>query len=277
MAIKQFYHDIDLVNVGQLKNARIHNADDAAMTSLGTDLGADNEGFLLYNTTSSELKVWNGSSFIGVSSAIDGDVIFKGTVDASGTGTGNITVGTGAGEVEAVAGYQYVVSAAGDASIDGVDLGAGAGVGVTVESGDVILFTTATTASVIQRNIVAATADTAGIVELATGTEAAAGTDESRAVTPSALAYTLEQGKFVKQYFATVTTAADTSTGPDYYVTVTHNLNLEDQDAFVFNAMLLNTAVSVDVDSVDANSITITSLTELEDLKVTIMGASAVV
>lgn len=264
MATKQFYHDIDLVKVGQLTNARVQNvADGAAETTLAGTLGAGNVGLLIYRVDTDTLRTWDGAAFNAAvpDVAVTGDVIFKGTLDAS--------TSLDAGQpqtVEKVSGYQYVVTTAGSLSMTGVTFTPS----VVAEVGDVVLFTSATAASVIQRNVVAATETVAGIVELATNAEVTAGSATTVAVTPSGLASALQTNRYTRQYTATVTLVADTA------LTVTHGLALVSKDAFVINVMdSAGSAISVDVDSTGVDALTLTSSVGLSDVVVTVVGASS--
>ena len=257
MAVKQFYHDIDLVKIGQLTNARIQNVADA--TELG-NITSPGTGQVAYQVDTATLMAYNGSAWVPAVPDVEvtGDVIFKGTVDASGA---NIS-----GQVEAVSGYQYVVTTAGTLVLAGVTFSPSA----VAEVGDVILFTSTSQAYVFQRNDIAATTDTAGNVELATTAETTAGTDTARAVTPAGLAAAMQTNLYTRQYSAVVATV-----NADEATTVSHGLALVDRDAFVVNVMLGNTQISVDVDSVDANSLTITSSVALSNVRVTVVGASS--
>ena len=111
MTSKQYYHDIDLVNVGQLVGARHQNVTDAEMNTLASSLSSANEGLVVWNSTFKKEFVWNGTTFIPQSAEIDGNVIYKGTVDA------NLNLDT---QAIAAAGYEYIVSAAGTLTIQGV-------------------------------------------------------------------------------------------------------------------------------------------------------------
>lgn len=254
MAVKQFYHDIDLVKVGQLTNARLQNVADATALAAITTPGV---GQIVYQVDTDELKVYDGSAWDTIAPVITGDVIFRGTVDASTSLDAQAT---------AASGNQYVVTTAGTLTMTGVTFSPSA----VAEVGDVILFTSASQAYVIQRNDVAASTTVAGNVELADNTETAAGTDATRAVTPAGLASAMQTNLYTRQYSAVVT-----SVTADTPATVTHGLALVDRDAFVINVMLGNTAISVDVDSVDANSLTITSSVNLSNVRVTVVGASS--
>lgn len=175
MATKQFFHDIDLVKVGQLVDARIQNVTDAEETVLAGSLGGTNAGLVVYNTTTSTMKIWDGAEFKSVSSDIDGDIVFKGTINP----TNLATVVSSAAK-----GHQFVVDVAGDLTIGSTTH--------TVEVGDIVLFIQdegqTADATVFNRNIDAATTDQAGIVELATTAETSAGTSTTHAITPAGFA-----------------------------------------------------------------------------------------
>ena len=153
MTAKQYYHDIDLVNVGQLVGARHQNVTDAEMNTLASSLSSANEGLVVWNSTFKKEFVWNGTTFIPQSAEIDGNVIYKGTVDA------NLNLDT---QAIAAAGYEYIVSAAGTLTMTGVTFSPSS----DVEVGDLILFTGSTTAHIQQRNVGSATTTSAGIVQL---------------------------------------------------------------------------------------------------------------
>jgi hypothetical protein len=291
MSAKQFYHDIDLVKVGQLVDARIKNVDNSTESTLADTLGVDNKGLVIFNTDINALKVWSGSVFSTMSPDIEGDVVFQGVINPTNVDTG---------AVSAVKGYQYVVDAAGELSKTGVTFSPDA----TVEVGDMVLFTSSTTATIFQRNIDDATTSVKGQVELATTAETDAGTDTERAVTPASLTNVLTNistlDTFVEPTQAlntTATTLADavnelegeinTLQGRDdirAYVatvnltagvplTVNHGLNLQDKDYFTIRVCDSGgSSISVDTDSVDVNNITLTSIVSLTGVKVFILG-----
>lgn len=173
MATKQFYHDIDLVKVGQLVDARIQNVTSAEASALAAILTTANTGLVVFDTTLNTIRIWDGTAFNNVSSDIEGDVIFKGVINPTNVGT-----------VDKSNGYQYVVDTAGTLTATGITFSPDA----QVEVGDIVLFTSATEATIFNRNIDAATTDAAGIVEIATQAEVDAGTDTSRVLTPATLA-----------------------------------------------------------------------------------------
>lgn len=256
MAVKQFYHDIDLVNVGQLVGTRKQNVTTAERDALALLLGLENVGLFVYDTDDKKEYTWDGVQFVAAAIEIEGDVIFKGVVDAS------VSLD---GQAEAISGYEYVVGTAGTLSMTGVTFNPSG----VAEVGDRVLFVSATEAFVQQRNDEQATEATLGNVRLASQAEVNDGIDALKAVTPATLQGKLDGEKYVRQFTALVNVPALTP------LTVTHNLNLEDRDAFVINTMRGNSQVSLDVDSVDANSLTLTSLLPLTDVRVTIQGFGA--
>lgn len=256
MAVKQFFHDIDLVNVGQLIGARKQNLTTAEREALALMLGLENEGLFVWDTTEKKGYTWNGTMFQPEAIEVVGDVIFKGV----------ITDLSDPENVEPVSGYEYVIGTAGTLTITGVTFIPSN----VVEVGDRVLFTSPTEAYIQQRNDEQATADKLGNVRLASQAEVNAGTDALEAVTPATLAGALVANKYVKQFFGTVNVPAG-MTG----VAVSHGLNLNDAAAFQVNTVdSTGNQVSLEVDAVDANSLRLRSLVALTGIKVTVQGAS---
>ena len=251
-----FFDSVDFLAVGELENARIHNLATVARTGLSAGLSAANAGLIVYDTDLDTLFTWDGAQWNAVSTpAIDGDVIFKGTVDASTSLDA---------QAEAVKGYQYLVSVGGNAAMTGITFSPSD----EVEPGDIILFTSAATAAVIERNNVPATEIVEGNVRLATQAEANAGTVDDAAITPKTLAGALKANSIAKAHFETVSLAALTPK------TITHGLGLVNKDAFTINTMKGGQQVNVRVDSVDANSLTLTSILAQTGVAVTVIGAA---
>src|SRR6056297_2209644 len=111
MAIKKFYHDIDLVNICQLIGARIQNVTNAEKTALAGDLDVNHKGLQVWDTQDNAPYIWDGTAFVRDALVVNGDVIFRGSVDASASLNG---------VADAVAGNQYVVSVGGTPSMTGV-------------------------------------------------------------------------------------------------------------------------------------------------------------
>lgn len=177
MANQRIMHDIDLAQVGQIIDARIQNVTAAEKSALAGTLGAGNAGLFVYDTDDEALNIWDGATFRTVSPDITGDVIFKGLINPS-------NAATIAADASLAQGHQYIVDAAGTLTASGVTFTPTA----DVEVGDMVLWTSTTTASVINKNFNEATETESGTVELATQAEVDAGTDTERAVTPATLA-----------------------------------------------------------------------------------------
>lgn len=235
MAVKQFLHDIDLVSVGQLLNARKQNLTTTQREALAAALGAAHEGLFVWDTTEKRGYTWNGTAFISEATAVEGDIIFKGVIADPATPG-----------LEMVSGYQYAVGAAGTLTQAGVTFIPSA----VVDIGDQVLVTSATEAYVINRNI---DDDRITAVE-AKNTEQDGRLDAI-------------EGAAVKHFFNTYNLAAGTPTA------VAHNLALSDKDAFVIRVADSNGSdIGLDIDSVDANSLTLRSLVALTGVKVTVLG-----
>lgn len=234
MAVKQFYHDIDLLNVGQLVGARLQNVTSAQQSTLVGTLSVANKGLQIYNTDLKRVFVYDGSTFVQQEVAIDGDIVFKGVI-----------ANPSAPALEMVVGYQYAVGANGTLVQAGVTFVPSA----TVNAGDQVLVVSATEAYVVNRNI-----DDARIDNI----EAKNVEQDNRLdVVEAATVYT---------HFATVDLVAGVAK------TVTHGIGLTNKDAFTIRTALGGSDISVDVDSVDANSITLTSLVNLTGVSVMIVG-----
>ena len=174
MATKNFYHDIDLGLVGQLKNARVHNLSTSEIQTLAGSLTASHRGLMVFNTTTNTLETWNGSGFSSYSYEVTGDIKFAGLINPASSSS-----------VVPVAGAQYVVDTAGTLSTQGGAITYNPS--AVVEEGDVVLFVNATTAYVTQRNLLQATESTLGTVRIASQGEVDAGAVADEVVTPSTL------------------------------------------------------------------------------------------
>ncbi len=132
---------------------------------------------------------------------------------------------------------------------------------------DQLLYRAADTWDIIQGDVDYATETEAGIIDLATQSEVNAGTGTG-AIIPGTLAGFATNKAFAKTYFVnSVSVTANTA------FTVNHALNTQNKDSFVIS--IKNTAgseISLDVDSVDTNNLTITSAVSLTGLKVCVVG-----
>lgn len=269
MADKKYFANIDGSGVIQLKGVRIQAVnDETSQNELeqtgnnGSELGAANTGLQIYRVDLGKTLIWDGSKFVKQAIQIDGDVVFKGLFDA------NIPLDDPGQPqtIEASAGNQYVVNASGtfDPGSSGISLNGEQ----ELETGDKILFVSDTEAYAFQTNVDEATETTRGNIRLATETEVSNGTNDTTAVTP------LKLSNHLTDILETVPRSFSTtiSVGSNDPEVVEHGLNLENQNSFIFYAMLDGSAVSVDVDSVDNNTITVTSLVAIDNLVVTVIG-----
>lgn len=247
MATKSFYHDINLENVSQLKNARIHNITTTDRGTLGGGLNSSNKGLLVFDTDLSEFYFWDGTAWVAIGGVSTGAMVLQGVVAFNAAEPGTPSTGD-----------YYIFSSAGTNTWEG---------STVVQTGDSAVWD-GTAWKFIQGNAVSSSETIEGLIEIATQAETNAGSDDLRAVTPAKLTSFANTKQFAKMYSANVASViAETPT------TVTHNLNLSNRDAFVINVMDSgNSQISVDVDSVDANSITISSSITLSNVRVTIIG-----
>lgn len=62
MASKLIYHDLDLVKVSQLTQARIQNITTTDRGTLGGTLNSSNKGLVVYDTDLEVLYLWDGAA-----------------------------------------------------------------------------------------------------------------------------------------------------------------------------------------------------------------------
>jgi len=257
MSVKQFEHGLDLDQVNQIKNFIVQQADQDQLNTLSVQLNTDNTGLLVYNTEQDVLEIWTGTEFMKISSDIQGDVVYKGPIDASQS------LDT---QCEAVPGYQYNIETSGILMMNDVDF-------IPydyAETGDWVLFTSSTEAVVIQKGSIGpASYDYAGTVEIATDAEILAGESDSSIITPAGLSKYIDQSGFVNQYHAKIDLEAGVA------VNIQHNLNLIDMNNFTFNAMSTMGKVNIDISSVDNNNISVLSLIDLTGVTIIIIGQSS--
>lgn len=248
MAVKEFYHDIDLVKVSEILNYRVHNVTTAERATLGGTLNANHAGLHVYDTDLVQPYYWDGTQWLqaaNVTTAMD----YRGAIAFNATEPASPEVGD-----------VYVFNSAG--------VNTWAGATETVEIGDLAIYN-GTDWDYVQQNTVDASETVAGVVELATDAEALTGTATGLAITPANLASVIASLKLAKTYFQSgVTLAADVAFG------VAHNLSLQNKDSFTISVKdSAGSEISVDVDSVDANNATITSNVALTGITVTVVGA----
>ncbi|MEA1079515.1 hypothetical protein [Marinobacter qingdaonensis] len=266
MSERLYYHNLDGVGVAQLKGMRLHNvADQAGQDQIvstgnnGSPLSSQNAGLGIYRTDLRRVAYWSGSEFIFQEIEIDGDIRFKGQLDAS------LAIDDPAQPqaVDNISGYQYVVTVAGtlNAGATGVAFSPFA----DVTPGDQILFVSSTEAYVIQRNDVQATESIMGNIRLATQGEVDDGQSSNTAVTPKTLGVRLTSHP--KMF---VTSMDLTGAGNDNILQ--HDLNLVNKDGFVLSASHNGRTIDVEVESIDVNRVKLSSLLSLGGVVVAISG-----
>jgi len=247
MATQSIYHDLNLEKVSQLVQARVQNITTANRTTLGGTLNSNHIGLLVLDTDLENMYWWDGTAWAGIGAITTGALVLQGVVGFNAAEPGT-----------PAAGDYYIFNTAGTNTWEG---------STVVQSGDSAVWD-GTAWQFIQGNVVSATESISGIIEIATQSETNTGTDDTRAVTPLKLA-TYATGKaFAKTYFASaVSLVANTA------FTITHNLGLQNRNAFTINVMdSTHSSISVDVDSVDVNSLTLTSAVALTGVSVTVIG-----
>jgi hypothetical protein len=157
MAAKKFFVDLDLQKQA-LKNAKLENVAVSGVTSPVT-------GQVAFDTASSKMAFYNGSSWEVVGQLAVDTVNYKGGIAASGTVASPDN------------GDMYIFTDAGTATNFG---------NVVVQAGDFAIYD-GTKWDIIQKNIEAASESVAGYVQLATDTETNAGTVNDKAVSPKRL------------------------------------------------------------------------------------------
>jgi hypothetical protein len=247
MAEKLYYHDLNLAKVSALVEARIQNITTSNRTTLGGTLNTTNRGLIVFDIDENTLYLWSGTVWLPINTNITGAMTLKGVVAHNATEPTSPQTGD-----------YYVFSSAGNNTWETDE---------DVESGDMVVWD-GTNWRYINRNVYDATETLAGKIEIATQSETNTATDDTRAITPLKLAGFISNRALAKVYFASgLNTTANTP------LTITHNLSLQNRNGFTINVMDSgHSAVSVDVDSVNTNSLTITTAVAVSGLNVTIIG-----
>lgn len=247
MPVKLFYHDLDLVKLFELKNARIHNITTSDRITLGGTLNSAHKALIVYDTDLSAFYVWNGSSWDALSAAVAGAMTYKGAVAYNATEPATPSTGD-----------TYVFNSAGTNTWNSSDV---------VQAGDSAIWN-GSSWDFYQGNVIEATETIKGIVEKASTAEAQTGTATDVVMTPANVKSWTDQNKHARVYFASsVSITANTP------FTVEHNLALQNRNAFTINVMdSTHSAISVDVDSTDQNNLTVTSGVSLTGVSITVIG-----
>ncbi len=244
MATKPFYVDIDL-GLNEFLNARIQNLTTTNRTSLGGTLTSNDKGVLVYDTDLSKVFVWTGSAWFDISQTITNPLTLKGEIDASTNPA--FPASPSVGDV-------WIITVAGTVG------------GETVEVGDQLIYSTSGW-FILQTNIGQASETVAGYIRLATQAEVTTGTNDLTAVTPLKLATDLNvTTPRVKRYTTTVSLTANVAS------TITHNLNLGNQNACIVACYVSNQEAVFDINTTSVNALTVTSKKTVANVFVVVQG-----
>ena len=103
---------------------------------------------------------------------------------------------------------------------------------------------------------------------VATQSTVNAGVNNTEMVTPLTLHNKVNQAVYTNRYNANIAVMAANTP-----VTINHNLNLINKNSFVINTVHLDKTVNLEINVVDVNSITLTSMVNLTNVYVTIIGS----
>lgn len=253
MASKQITHDLDLVSVGQLLNFRIHNITTSVRTTLAGSLNSNHKGLVVWDTDLEQQFSWTGTAWKASGASISNPMSYAGGHSSLTTAPSSPSQGS-----------TYVMTSAGTLSWAGQTISPSA----VVEIGDMVVYRGSSTWDIYQANVQAASETVAGLIEIATQAETNAGLDDQRAITAAKLnGFVLARG-FSRGYFNnSLTLVANTP------LTVTHNLGLQNKDSFVASIKdSSGSEIGIDVDSVDINSLTLTSSVAMSGVKIFVNG-----
>lgn len=249
-AIKEIYHSLDFKQVSELLNVRIQNLTTTERNTLASSLNSTNMGLVVYDTTEKTLYTWSGTSF--ETSKVQGVMTYKGTVTSLTTSPSNPATG----DTYVFTGTPGTLSWSSQTFSPSAD----------IEVGDLLIYRGSNTWDIVEGNDVAATESVSGNVTLASQSEVNAGSG-NKVVTSATLSGFVSNKKLAKTYFATVNIEALTP------LQVTHNLALQNKDAFIARVATADgSEISLDVDSVDVNSINLTSSVSLTGVRVFVVG-----
>ena len=250
MAIKQIWTDLEGMKVGILKDWRHNPLNTTQRNALGALLSGAHTGLQCFDTNELLNYYWTGTAWTSGVAQVQGAMNYKGAYS-------NLTAAPGASSI----GDTYVMTAAGNLTWAGITFSPNA----VVQVGDMIVKRTANTWDIVQGNDVASSETVAGIIRIATQAEVNLGTDDTTAVTP--LKLKSYNSNLARVFFATIDLVGGTA------YTFPHNLALQNKDAFVISVKdSAGSEVGVDIDSIDTNSLTITSSIAATSVKVMVVG-----
>jgi hypothetical protein len=254
MATEKYYHDIDLVGVSQLKNARKQNVTQAEMDALALVLGAENKGLFVFNTDTEESSTWTGTEFKIDAPKVQGAMVYKGAISAPGSMPTDV-----------LAGYTFVYTGP-STTLTWTDQVFAPD--SSIETGDQIVYRGDGTWDIYDGSEELATESVAGIAKKSSIDETKAGTNTENFVTPAGVSAFVSHRKLTTVFFAD-----NQSLTANIPLTISHNMNLQNKDAFTIRiADSSGNSINAQVQSQDVNSIVITSSVGLTGVKITIIG-----
>ena len=158
MAAKKYFANLDL-NQNQIKNAVLETVTSASVVG-------PSSGQIIFDTESSVLKYYDGTTWQSPVTRLEGQMVYKGAVAHNASAPGTVTSGD-----------LYAFTSSGVATNFG---------GSVVEAGDYALYN-GDSWMIIQGNTIEASTTSAGIVQLATDEETIDAIDTSKAASPSGL------------------------------------------------------------------------------------------
>jgi hypothetical protein len=280
------YNSLDLLTVGELQGARIHNLTTAGRTGTFDDgFGVGNRGLLVFDTDLEKLFVWSGTAWVEVGGGSGSGLSFRGVVAHSAAAPGSLQNGDfvrfssagvatnfGGGTVE-VGDFAFYESVGPSWGIVQNNITPAS----TTASGHIRIATTSESTTGTDDTVaitplklqqVTSTETRAGVIEIATSAETNTGTDDARAVTPSKLASWADQTdrQVVRKYEVSVNLTANTP------ATITHNLNLTTRDSYSITTHHSNAQIMLDAASTSVNALTVTSTQNLTGVRVVVIG-----
>jgi hypothetical protein len=251
VAQRNTYVDVNF-NKQALIAAKIYPLSTANRTALS--LVSGDAGLMVWDTDLNTLYAWNGTAWVTAVAIAAGGMTFRGGIAASANAP-----------TSPVNGDLYVFTSAGtlNGTWSPID---------TVAIGDQAVWdSVATVWRYIQGNVVAASTSVAGLVSLATQTEVNTGTDAQKAVTPSTLSgYAPDNALTARPVRRTATNI--TSLAAATPQTVTHNLNLANQNDLTVACWQGSAKIELAIASSSANAISVESNVALSNVRVVCEG-----
>lgn len=253
MTDKLYYHNIDLGNVSQIKGTRKQNLTTAARVSLGSSLNTAHEGLFVWDTDLKAEFNWNGSAWVQAGGSVAGAMVYMGTHASLSTAPSTPSIG-----------YVYALTTGGTITWAGQTINPSA----VVQVNDQAVYRGSDVWDILQGNSVEATTSTLGLTQLATQGVVNTGTNTTAVVTAETLTGFVQNKGFAKTYF---NSSVSVSAGTPF--NIVHNLGLQNKDSFTISVKdSSGSEVSLDVDSVDVNTLTIEAGIALTGLKVVVIG-----